>query len=116
MDEARNPRYDPKRKSVRRHQQGDRWTSDGICESFYREVCCGRQRNQTGSASLRTGLSPESSSAMTTDFETLPCISSLAIGKMGDGELFFTFPEVLEVIGLCTTNQIAVLGLELFEV
>jgi len=53
---------------------------------------------------------------MTTDFEALPCISSLAIGKLGDGELLFTFPEVLEVIGLCTTNQIAVLGLEVFEV
>src|SRR6266702_5745552 len=54
--------------AVRRDQQGDRWTSDGICEPFYREVCCRRQRNQTGSASLRTGLSPESSKAMTTDF------------------------------------------------
>ena len=35
---------------------------------------------------------------------------------MDDGELSFTFPEVLEIIRLCTTNQIAVLGVELFQV
>jgi hypothetical protein len=53
---------------------------------------------------------------MTSDFETIPCIASVANGKMDDGELFFTFPEVQNVIKLCTANQIAVLGLELFEV
>lgn len=53
---------------------------------------------------------------MTSDFETIPRIAVVASGKMADGELFFTFPEVLDVIKLCTANQIAVLGLELFEV
>lgn len=32
------------------------------------------------------------------------------------GELTFTFPEALEVIKRCTENQIAVLGVEIFEV
>jgi hypothetical protein len=53
---------------------------------------------------------------MTSDFETILCIVSVANGKMSDGELFFTSPEVLDVIKLCTANRIAVLGLELFEV
>ena len=53
---------------------------------------------------------------MTSDFEMLPAIATAASGKMDDGELLFTFPEVLEVIKVCTAKQIAVLGLELFEV
>lgn len=53
---------------------------------------------------------------MTTDFEMLAPIATAASGKMDDGELLFTFPEVLEVIKVCTAKQIAVLGLELFEV
>jgi hypothetical protein len=53
---------------------------------------------------------------MTSDFEMLPGIATVANGRMDDGELLFTFPEVLEVLKVCTAKQIAVLGLELFEV
>jgi hypothetical protein len=53
---------------------------------------------------------------MTGDFEMIPAVAAAARGKMGNGELLFAFPEVLEIIGLCTANQIAVLGLELLAV
>ncbi len=46
----------------------------------------------------------------------LPTVTTAASGKMDNGELFFTFPEVRGIIRLCTTKQIAILGLELFEV
>lgn len=49
------------------------------------------------------------------DFEQIPGVAASAIGKVGD-ELTFPFPEVLKVIELCSANQIAVLGVELFLV
>lgn len=53
---------------------------------------------------------------MTADFAMISSVANAAVGEMDNGELLFTFPEVLVVIKLCTTNQIAVLGLEVFEV
>jgi hypothetical protein len=53
---------------------------------------------------------------MTSDFGTIPSIVSLASGKTVGGELAFTFPEVSGVVRLCTMNEIAVLGVEVFEV
>jgi len=53
---------------------------------------------------------------MTSDFETISSIASLASGKTVGGEPAFTFPEVSEVIRLCTMNEIAILGVEIFEV
>ncbi len=50
---------------------------------------------------------------MTRDFEQIPGVASAAIGKSGD-EPTFPFPEVLEVIELCSATLIAVLGLEMF--
>ena len=52
---------------------------------------------------------------MTNDFESIQSIADAAIGAIGD-ELTFAFSRVLEVIALCTTNEIAVLGVEIFEV
>lgn len=52
---------------------------------------------------------------MKSDFELIQPIGDAAVGRTGD-ELTFTFPEVLEVIRLCTVNEIAVLGVEIFEV
>jgi hypothetical protein len=49
------------------------------------------------------------------DIDRIQGIAEMAGGKVGD-ELTFPFPEVLRVIGLCSTNQIAVLGVELFLV
>jgi len=71
--------------------------------------------NEAGTAGFWTWFSPKS--PMTSDFEMVPSIASLAGGKtVGGGELAFTFPEILEVIRLCTVNEIAVLGVEIFEV
>ena len=53
---------------------------------------------------------------MTSDLEKLESIVRAACGKTIGGELAFTSPEVSEVIGRCTENNIAVLGVELFEV
>ena len=53
---------------------------------------------------------------MTNDFETIPSIASRASGKTVGEELAFTFPEVSKVIRMCTMNEIAVLGVEIFEV
>ena len=50
---------------------------------------------------------------MPRDFEQIPGVAPAAIGKVGD-EPIFPFPEVLGVIKLCSSNQIAVLGVELF--
>jgi hypothetical protein len=50
---------------------------------------------------------------MTKDFEQIPGVASAVIGKVGD-EPTFPFPEILAVIELCSANQIAVLGVELF--
>lgn len=52
---------------------------------------------------------------MRSDFETITPIAVAAIGTIGD-ELTFTYPKVLEVMRLCTANEIAVLGVALFEV
>jgi hypothetical protein len=54
-------------------------------------------------------------SAMKADFEAIPAVATLAERVIGD-ELTFTFPEVLEVIRLCSEHQIAVLGPDLFNV
>ena len=50
------------------------------------------------------------------DFEAIPEVASRAVGAMSDGELTFAFPEVLDIIQLCSSKQIAVLGVELFKV
>lgn len=47
-------------------------------------------------------------------FSNIPAITAAAIGEIGN-QLTFSFPEVLEVIKLCSANEIAVLGLELLE-
>ena len=52
---------------------------------------------------------------MIRDLARIPAISAAAIGKTGE-ELTFAFPEVLNVIKLCTANEIAVLGVEIFLV
>lgn len=55
------------------------------------------------------------SGQMTSDLQLIPGIVAAAAGKSGD-ELTFTFPEVLEVVKLCSMNQIAVLGPDLFKI
>ena len=50
---------------------------------------------------------------MTQDFELIPSVARLVSDKT-TGEPAFTFPDVIEVIRLCTANQIAVLGMEIF--
>jgi hypothetical protein len=52
---------------------------------------------------------------MNRDFERIPGVKAATIGKVGE-ELTFPFPEVLEVIRLCSASEIAVLGVELFLV
>ena len=52
---------------------------------------------------------------MTQDFELIPSVADLVSDK-ATGEPAFTFPDVVEVIQLCTANQIAVLGMEIFAV
>jgi hypothetical protein len=49
------------------------------------------------------------------DFERMKEISDAAVGRVGN-ELTFPFSEVLRIIELCSANQIAVLGVELFLV
>jgi len=53
---------------------------------------------------------------MTSDLEQVESIARAASGKTVGDELAFTFPEVAEVIRRCTGNEIAVLGVEVFEV
>jgi hypothetical protein len=53
---------------------------------------------------------------MISSIEAIPSIASRAAGKTPGGELIFTFPEVLEVVKLCSANEIAVLGVEIFRV
>jgi len=50
---------------------------------------------------------------MTTDLQRIETITAAAAGKIGT-ELFFTFPEVMQVIKQCSANGIAVLGVETF--
>jgi len=49
------------------------------------------------------------------NLETLEPVLSLAHGKTIGGEPAFTFPDVLDVLSLCTKKEIAVLGIELFK-
>jgi len=49
------------------------------------------------------------------DFERIREVAAVATGKVGD-ELTFPFPEVLSVVAICTRAEIAVLGIDLFEV
>ena len=53
---------------------------------------------------------------MKSDFEEIESIARAASGRTIGSELAFTFPDVLEVLKLCTENEIAVLGVEIFEV
>ena len=50
---------------------------------------------------------------MIQDSEQIPAIAAL-INNRSTGEPAFTFPEVMDVIRSCTSNQIAVLGVEIF--
>ena len=50
------------------------------------------------------------------DVGKIEAIVTMSVGKFGDNELTFAFPEVLQAIHLCSANQIAVLGVELFQV
>ncbi len=50
------------------------------------------------------------------DIERISSIVSVANNKSVSGELGFSFPDVFEAIRLCTTNDIAVLGIEIFQV
>jgi hypothetical protein len=51
---------------------------------------------------------------MKSDIQNIQSILLATAVTIGD-ELAFVFPEVLEVIKLCTINEIAVLGVENFE-
>jgi hypothetical protein len=53
---------------------------------------------------------------MTSNLETLEPVLGLAHGRTIGGEPAFTFPDVLDVLALCTKHEIAVLGVELFKV
>jgi hypothetical protein len=48
------------------------------------------------------------------DFEAIPTVKSKAAGAIGS-ELTFTYPDVLDVVAVCSTNQIAVLGIEVMK-
>jgi|SRR5882757_4305882 len=52
---------------------------------------------------------------MMDNVQTLGAVLSLAHGKTIGGEPAFVFPEVLDVLALCTKHEIAVLGIELFK-
>lgn len=47
--------------------------------------------------------------------EKIETIAARANTREPGGQLAFTFPEVIEVIAICTANQIAVLGIEVFR-
>jgi hypothetical protein len=53
---------------------------------------------------------------MRNDLEQIESIARAASGKTIGNELAFTFPEVSGAIRRCTENEIAVLGVEVFEV
>jgi len=53
---------------------------------------------------------------MTSDLEQIEPISRAASGRTIGNELAFTYPDVSRGIGLCTKSEIAVLGVEVFEV
>jgi hypothetical protein len=52
---------------------------------------------------------------MMNNLETLEPVLGFAHGKTIGGEPAFTFPDVLDVLALCTKHDIAVLGVELFK-
>ncbi len=52
---------------------------------------------------------------MNSDLEQVEAIVRAAAGKTIGEELAFTFPEIVDVITRCTENEIAVLGVEVFE-
>jgi hypothetical protein len=52
---------------------------------------------------------------MNTNLETLGPVLQMAHGKTIGGEPAFTFPVIFDVLTLCTRNEIAVLGVELFK-
>jgi hypothetical protein len=52
---------------------------------------------------------------MKSDLARVPAIAAAAHGTVGE-ELAFAYPDVLEVISLCTANGIAVLGVEIIVV
>jgi hypothetical protein len=52
---------------------------------------------------------------MMDNLQTLGAVLPLAHGKTIGGEPAFVFPEVLDVLALCTKHEIAVLGLDLFK-
>jgi hypothetical protein len=49
------------------------------------------------------------------NLETLRPVLGLAHGRTMGGEPAFTFPEVLDALGLCTQHDISVLGIELMR-
>jgi hypothetical protein len=49
------------------------------------------------------------------EFEQISGIAAAAVSRVGN-ELAFTFPDVLHVVKICTQHEVAVLGIELFEV
>ena len=51
---------------------------------------------------------------MRSAFEQIEAIRGLANGIIGN-ELYFTHPEALQVVEICTTKGIAVLGVEIFR-
>jgi hypothetical protein len=53
---------------------------------------------------------------MKSDLELIPGILAASVGRTGDDELTFAFPDVLDAIKLCSTNLIAVLGPDLFKI
>ncbi|MBZ2187424.1 MAG: hypothetical protein K7J46_22205 [Bryobacter sp.] len=53
---------------------------------------------------------------MISDLETIGPIAEIANGITIGGELGFAFPDVLAAVKLCTANDIAVLGVEIFLV
>jgi hypothetical protein len=52
---------------------------------------------------------------MMDNLQTLRAVLPLAHGKTIGGEPAFVFPEVLDVLALCTKHEIAVLGVEMFK-
>jgi hypothetical protein len=52
---------------------------------------------------------------MNTNSDTLAPVLKMAHGRTIGGEPAFTFPVILDVLALCTRNEVAVLGVELFK-
>ena len=52
---------------------------------------------------------------MTDKVETLKPVLGMAHGRTIGGEPAFTYPDVLDVLAICTRHAIAVLGVEVFK-